>query len=189
MAKSNQAWPVYELRPLPNSPRVWVRYADGQWLPDDGEYDIAWASMIYGPPYALYVDLPYQRNIVWSWYDTSWGATEPRHPRGNAWHYMLREGTKTWGGDWKREQHPNVIAGRTAMDWVASQKSCANGIGARFSDRDDYIKAGLVRERESKRVVAPPSPRVCMYCGPIESPEASDAVAGTVNQHEHPVRA
>src|SRR5690606_33850230 len=106
--------PVYEFRPLPDAfptnfcrGKEVFRYADGQWLPDDGEYDIAFVS----GPFCLMVELPYQRNIIWSWLTGHWQANEPRHPHGNPWHYMLREGETEWGGNWGRDNHPNRRAG------------------------------------------------------------------------------
>lgn len=154
-------WPVYEFRPLPGDIKSDLRrYADGQWIPDDGEYDIAFSSwcMAYG------VDLPYQRNIIWQWVDRHSSAHEARHPRGNAWHYMLRDGTKEWGGKWGRDRHPNRIAYEAAMSFTVSRDRCANGRGPEMCAGDAYIAAGLLRERDSKRIVTPPDPRICMYC-------------------------
>lgn len=158
---STLLWPVYEFRPLPGHVTSDLRrFADGTWIPDDGEYDIAFSAkfMAYG------VDLPYQRNIIWQWVDRHWWDREDRHPRGNAWHYMLRDGASDWGGEWDRERHPNRIAYQKAMSFTAGRDSCASGRGPQMCQGDPYIEAGLLRERDSKRVVTPPVNRVCMYC-------------------------
>ncbi len=161
------ARPVYEFRPLPkDTGHTVLRYADGAWLPDDGEWDIAFASFGGIAPLGLYVRLPYQRNIAWSGLTTHWSSKVAGHPRGgNAWHYMLRDGCKGWGGDWGRERHPNTQAGDRAMSKVASINGCANGRGPEFVIGNAYVRAGLLREKGSRLLVAEPTHLNCMYCG------------------------
>lgn len=156
--------PVYEFRPLPDAFRQgWpvLRYADGAWLEDDGEYDIAFLSHNV----CLYVEVPYQRNIVWSWTSDHWSANEPRHPRGNAWHYMLRDGETEWGGDWGRSLHQNTKAGDSGMNHACSKWRSASGRHVEFNLKDPHIAAGLLRERETGQIVTPPDKPICMYCG------------------------
>lgn len=159
--------PVYEFRPLPEAfptrcrGNEVFRYADGQWLPDDGEYDIAFVS----GPFCLMVELPYQRNIIWSWLTGHWQANEPRHPRGNPWHYMLREGEAEWGGNWGRDNHPNRRAGDVGMSRQCGIHGCSNGLHVSFKLNDKHIAAGLVRDRETKQVLTFPAVPCCMYCG------------------------
>lgn len=161
-------WPVYEFRPLPRYSRNTVsRYADGQWVPDDGEWDLAF--MIIGPdgPLVLGVDLPYQKNIIWKGLTSHWSAQNVDHPRCNPWHYMLRDGETEWGGPWSRERdaHPNSRAYEAGMRRCCSLRGSASGTGPKFDVRDPYILAELLRERESREIVVPPARPVCMYCG------------------------
>jgi hypothetical protein len=178
-------WPVYEFRPSPEWLPSWgwsptgygrptpvYRFNGGAWIEDDGEHDIAFACLD-GPPLCLYVSLPYQRNILWSWLTTHWtGAGPESHPtyRGsfspNPWHYMLRDGADDWGGSWGRDRHENTKAGDAGMSWVSSRRGCANGRHVEWHLRDPHIAAGLVRRRDTQEVVTFPAEPVCMYCGP-----------------------
>lgn len=158
-------WPVYEFRPLFGNEargREILRYNGGLWTPDDGEYDLAFACL----QVVTYVDLPYQRNIVWQGTTGHWSGFDADHPRGNAWHYMTRDGADIHRGRWPREAHPNKRAGDSGMSAMCSKYRSASGRGVRFEDSDPTIKAGLLRERETKRVVTAPAIRVCCYCGP-----------------------
>jgi hypothetical protein len=161
--------PVYEFRPLPDVFKTaWGevrRYADGQWIPDDGEYDIAFIG--FEPaPVCLYVEHSNQKNIVAAWTTGHWSAFEKNHPRGNAWHYALREGETVWGGTWGREQQENYRAGQSGMSKLCSEVRCANGRHVELNKPDDpHIAEGLVRDRETKALFTFPSRLVCMYCG------------------------
>lgn len=168
-SKSELLWPVYEFRPL-GAWRELFRYANGEWIEDDGKYDIAF----YGrdrqfTPFGLYVQLPHYRNLIWGWYDRHWSSHEPRHPRGNAWHYALREGETQWGDAWDVDAHPNSRAGREAMNRCCGKYSCANGRGPELNRFNDYVMNGIVRERETKAVFVPPSRPACMYCGDVDT--------------------
>jgi len=160
-------WPVFEFRLLDKDRRgIVLRYADGEWLPDDGQYDIAFMAYGAGAPMAYYVHLPHHRNILWSGLTTHWQGHVAQHPRGNPWHYMLRDGATEWGGYWNRDSHPNTRAGRAAMDECCRRNGCANGSGPEFNICDPYVVLGLIRERETKKVVeAPLNTLTCMYCG------------------------
>ncbi len=161
-----ELWPVYEFRPLPQHARGTVlRYAEGEWLPDDGEWDIAFVNYGAGVPRGLGVDLPYQRNIIWSGLTSHWSARHVDHPRLNPWHYMLRDGETEWGGPWGRDTHPNKRAYEKAMSHCCSINRCANGSGPEFKIGDPYIAAGLLRERDTKRVATFPERLICMFCG------------------------
>jgi len=157
-------FPVIEFRPLPGYFVGPVRrFANGQWIPDDGEYDLAFICAL-GAPTCLMFEHSYQRNIVAQWLDGDWRGNETRHPEGNPWHYVLREGEAEWGGDWGRDQHPNTRAGRSGMDKLASERGCANGRHINNQIGDAHIAAGLVRERDSGNVVTFVR-GACMYCG------------------------
>jgi len=159
---------TYEFRPIKQYMDC-LRYADGNWIPDDGEYDLAFVGKDDGFPMGIYFHLPYYTNIIWSWCKKgNWRANVIKHPRGNAWHYMLRPGKKTWGNSWARDMHPNIIAENKAMDKCCSMYSCANGIGGEFEINDPYIKNGLVRNKETKEVLVFPKIFKCMYCGNID---------------------
>lgn len=155
-------WPIYEFRPIVfRNYGTLYRYADGKWLEDDGEYDIAF----YGDSIAYGVQLPYRSNILWSWLTRHWSSDEPLHRHGNPWHYALREGTDEWGRSWGRDGHPNTQAHDAAVKACCSQFRCANGQGPQFHLDDPYMTRGLVRERDTKHVVVPPTKPECMYCG------------------------
>lgn len=161
-----ELWPVYEFRPLPEHSRGTVlRYADGAWLPDDGEFDLAFVSYGMQAPLGLSIRLPHQRNIIWSGLTGNWHGEDHDHPRHNPWHYMLREGETEWGGNWDLDRHPNEHAGNRAMGKCCAINRCANGRGPEFKHGDKYIMQGLVRERESKLIVEAPRKLSCMYCG------------------------
>lgn len=167
MINNGSLWPVYELRPPEGFFRgEFQRFTGGLWLPDDGEYDLAIIGEAAegGYPACLYINLPYQRNIVWSWLTKHWTDSEPLHPNGNPWHYQLRLGTQNWGGDWGRHHHPNTVAGEAGMRKTAHLHGCANGIHAEWQGGNRIIEAGLVRIRETKEIVASPVEPMCMYC-------------------------
>lgn len=160
-------WPTYEFRPRESELLGSVfRYAEGQWLPDDGEYDLAFIMYGSGAPMAMFIELPNQKNIIWSGLTTHWSGYVAQHPRGgNPWHYMLRDGETEWGGDWGRARHPNTRAGDAAMRECASRNRCANGRGVRFEVANPHIVLGLVRDHTTKEVLSVPPMFECMYCG------------------------
>lgn len=157
-------WPVYEFRPLSTSfrPSVGVRrYAEGGWLPDDGEYDLAFIA----DGVCLMFEPPYQRNIICSWLKTHWSGSVKDHPRGNPWHYALRHGTTEWGGDWGRDHHPNRLAGCAGMNKMCSERGASSGQHVEMRADDPIIAAGLLRERDTKKVFSWPDNLTCCYCG------------------------
>lgn len=146
---------TYVIRPLPSYEGKWLRYAEGEWLPDDGERDLAFIHTAdgYGAPMCLYVDMPHWAGIQWSW------MTQPR----NRWHYMVRSINEGWGPRWERDKHPNEQAGRRGMNKLSSMRGCANGRPARFQPDDPYIKAGILWTSAGE-LVTPPEELVCMDC-------------------------
>lgn len=162
-------FPIYEFRPLNIRSGAEVRrYANGKWLKDDGEYDLAFTEIGAGPPMYYYVMLSYRPNILWSWAKHGhWAGHVSRHPAGNAWHYQLKKGKKEWGRNWERDNHPNIVAGTSGMAFVSEAVKCANGAGPQFHIGDPYILAGQLRERDKKRIVQFPKKFICMYCGEV----------------------
>ena len=159
--------PVYEFRPiLHRNYGEMFRHNEGEWIIDDGEYDIAFSQpddcMAYG------FQVPSRPNILWSWIKNgNWGASVEGHPGNNAWHYMLRDNETKWGDCWNKRLHPNYIAFEKAMDFTCSRSRCANGRGPEFHISDPYIDEGLLRLQETKEIVKYPKIFDCMYCGKI----------------------
>jgi hypothetical protein len=160
-------YPVYEFRPDHILTGEILRYNNGDWIPDDGEYDIAFVCLKQS--LVTYFRLPHYNNLLWSWCkNMQWSAFVSGHPNGNAWHYMSRNGEKSWGDNWGRDKHPNTIAGDKAMDFCARKMSCANGRGVEMSVTDKTIDAGLVRDRETKTILTSPEIFKCIYCGNVD---------------------
>ena len=159
---------VYEFRPIINDRWYEIRrYADGKWIPDDGECDLAFAYMERGAPMVLFVEMPYRKFLLWSLMRRE-GEEIKKHPRENPWHYMYVKGKKQLGRSWDKDKHPNEIAGRSGMNFMANKHSCSNGRGVDFNPTDKHIKAGLVRNRETKEIIKPPEIFDCCYCGKLE---------------------
>jgi hypothetical protein len=165
---------IYEMRPPEDFFRGPLRrYAEGKWLPDDGEWDMAFIGMAnaaeagsgnhFTYPCCLLYDPHYHEDIIWSWLTTSWRADYPSHPRGNPWHYSLRPGTTEWGkGNYGN--HPNRLVGDKGMSKVSSEHGCASGRHAEFEIGNAIIKAGCLRRASDKSVVTFPDAPECMYC-------------------------
>lgn len=166
-------WPVFEMRPLPDDfVGVVRRFAGGAWIEDDGEHDLAFIGRMrsrengaWGFPACLMVELPYQRNIVFSWLSGPWTGRTSSHPGGNPWHYQLRPGAKSWGGDWGSRTHPNRRAGDSGMSKMAGENGCSNGVHAELKMGNRWLDAGVVRNAETKEILRAPERPVCMYCG------------------------
>lgn len=158
--------PVYEFRPLQKHCQgEMFRFNLGDWIPDDGEHDLAFVSC--GTAY--YFHVPNRLGIIWSWVANGrWGAHVAEHPGGNAWHRMLRDGETEWGDTWQKYYHENEIAGKKAMEFAIKNRCSANGTGPEFHINDPYIASGLVRERDTKEIVKFPDIFNCMYCGEID---------------------
>jgi len=170
-------WPVYEFRPEGyHEKREWRRYNGGQWIDDDGEWDIAFITKDLGAPIHLYFDPQYQQGILWSWLPGHWSSRGPNsHPNRNPWHYMLREGYTVWAGDWGRSRHPNYRVSDMSSNELCQLYRCANGRGPKFQIGDPWIARGLLRRQDTKEVVVFPESFNCMYCGLIELPNREAA--------------
>ena len=164
-------FPVYEFRPLNVNNNTEIRrYANGKWMIDDGEHDLAFTEIGNCAPMCYYVYLPHTSNIIWSWaIDGQWEVDVPNHPGKNPWHYFLRNRGKEFGSSWDINRHPNFIARESGMKFVCDAVGCANGSGLYFNIGDEHILAGLLREKETKNVVRFPKKFICMYCGELDT--------------------
>jgi len=156
---------TYVLRPLEGS-GPWLRYAGGLWLPDDGEFDLAFVNAVQ--PIALGMVLPSYEGIEWSWRDLA--ATRAavgvvdECARVDAWHTQVRDPAV---GDGRyvpfQEKHPNGRARRAAMDKCCQLHHLASGRGPHFQLGDAWIAAGLVHTLAGETVREPESP-TCFLC-------------------------
>lgn len=155
---------VYEFKPLIKG--RYLRYDNGKWTESDGsEYDLAFVG-ISDTCMAWYFNIERRENILWSWCKNGyWTAIVLEHPRNNAWHYQLKNKTTDWGEIHKDTTHPNYIAYRSAMDKCCSMYRCANGNGPEFKIGDKWIAKGLLREKNTKKIIKFPKIFNCMYCG------------------------
>jgi len=169
-SKEDLLWPIYEFRLLPSEEKEhdWLRYDNGKWIPDDGEYGLAFVHLDDFPT-CLMVELPYRRNILWSWVERgNWLGHVWEHPNGNPWHYMLREKETDIYRRWDRDKHTNIMVGREGMSFINSKRGCANGKHITFTIHNAHIEAGLLRHRDTKEVVKFPDIFNCIYCGEID---------------------
>ncbi len=164
-------FPVYEFRPIDRDGAPFLRYNNGVWIPDDGEWDLAFISAkeALGAPMAYYIYMPHCDGLLWSWCKHgNWGIDVAKHPGGNPWHHMTKDG-KTTGHHWRaRDVHPNVIAMEAAAVECSSIHGCANGRGQNFDINDPYIVQGKVRIQETREIVVFPDIFDCIWCGKID---------------------
>lgn len=145
-----------------------LRYANGQWIPDDGEYDLAFAHGII----AFGVHLPDYTNIIWTWYDMaltrSW-LPERLHKYAGGHHLCTVDNTphsQDYG--WDNSQHPNKVAMKSAMDKVCSMHGCANGRGAYItaerSDDTPWLQQRRILIQSTMQPVLIPEDPICYLC-------------------------
>jgi len=171
---------------LARKPEVY-RYADGRWLPDDGKHDLAFISpdtlSESGNRFTscLYFELPYRKNIRWSWYDCHWSSKDRRHPGGNAWHYMLVPGMKDIDSSWDRDRHANEVAKESGFARIRELGyGSSAGRSIELKPGSEAIELGLARIKGSGQIIVPPKRPLCVYCsdetrleGDLRSIEAS----------------
>jgi len=145
--------PVYVFRP--NKPYVpTLRYADGKWLPDNGQPDLAFIDD-RDAPFALYVEIPNYDGILWSWVTKE---------HGWLWHYYVKDSQIGWGNripDKIRDQHPNRIACKSAMDYLCKGHGCANGRDSNPHNAEDF---GDIWIKDTMEKVLPPRAPICYLC-------------------------
>ncbi len=144
------------------------RYADGQWLPDDGEYDLAFAQGVF----ALGVTLPDYSNSVWGWFDMgltkSW-LPEQLHKYARGHHSCTINNTPlSQDYHWENSHHPNKVAMKSAMDKVCSLCGCANGRGAYLTsehkDSVPWLAEKQVLIQSTMQPVLIPENPACYLC-------------------------
>ena len=159
---------TYLFRPLEGS-GPWLRYAGGLWLPDDGEFDLAFVNA--DQPIALGVSLPSYEGVEWSWRDlaaTRAAIGVDEDARVDAWHTQVRDPSEGKGKDVPfrgavEQSHPNIQAFRAAMDKCCEQYHCASGSGPHFVLGNPWITAGLVRTFAGETIREPEAP-ACFLC-------------------------
>jgi hypothetical protein len=155
-----------------------LRYADGKWIPDDGEFDLAF---VIGTQ-AFYVEIPNFTNLLWSWSDgelTKKWLPEYLHRNFKHWHYMTVGNTHledeytryTFPDD---DKHPNAIAKKSAMDKCCELHNCASGNAIRIDDgqydinqytkANEYIKRELLRIKRTGEPIKIPEKLECVLC-------------------------
>ena len=152
---------VYEFRPLHEGLERMLE--DGTWIPDDGKWGMAFRKR----QSVYYVHVAYQENLLWAWDGGDWGRNDHRHQRGNPWHYMI-VGDKFISYD-NRRNHQNTIAGKLAMSTTCHKFNSASGSGVDFHINNPYIKAGLVRNADTKDLIKFPDIFICKDCGDIQN--------------------
>jgi len=142
-----------------------LRYADGQWIPDDGEYDLAFAHGVF----AYYVSLPDYSNVIWTWRDielTKSFLPEYLHKYTKAHHIHTADNLPM--RHWDNNQHPNEIAGESAMHKVSSIHGCANGRGAYLCSESPsgapWLKEKRILLQSTMQPVLMPENPICYLC-------------------------
>ena len=145
-----------------------LRYAEGQWIPDDGEYDLAFASGVF----AFGVSLPDYTNAIWSWLDMD--LTKKWLPerlyKYASWHHSCTINNTPFDQKchWDKRQHPNEIAMKSAMDKVCSIQGCANGSGANLTSegkRDvPWVAEKRILIKSTMQPVLIPENPICYKC-------------------------
>lgn len=159
---------TYLFRPLEAS-GCWLRYAGGLWLPDDGEFDLAFVNA--DQPIALGVSLPSHEGVEWSWLDlaaTRAAIGVDEDARVDAWHTQVRDPAEGKGKDVPfggaiEQSHPNTQAFRAARDKSCELYHVASGRGPHFVLGDPWIAAGLVHTFVGEVVQQPETP-ACFLC-------------------------
>ena len=156
---------VYEMLPPKGQ---YLRYANGNWVVWNGEWDLAFIDL--NNPYVYAVDMPYSENLLWKYcYHNNWRANVSGHPHGNPWHYMTTDNKPLKHFDYNsRNKHPNEIAHREGMDKCCDMYTCANGILVEFDIMNKAIKEGRVRVKDTEEIIKIPDKFICIYCGEIE---------------------
>jgi hypothetical protein len=189
-------------RPLNNYntdfPTRTLRYASGEWIPDDGQFDLAF---IQGN-FVLSVDLPNYSNLLWSWIDydlTKKWLPEYLHRNIKGWHEVTINNTPL-DGEYRRfefpndDTHPNAIAHHSAMKKCCELNGYAIGIGpsitnanhgdSKYSLADEYIKRGLLRIQRTNEPVVIPEKLECFLCANNGKGHLLEALKASISDTE-----
>lgn len=139
-----------------------LRYADGKWIPDDGEYDLAFVKGVF----AYGISLPQHSNLLWAWQDREatlkWFNSKALQRIAYDWHYYTVNSEKLI--DWEeRDEHPNEIAYRSAMDKCCSINSCANGRTIDLFHSDNHNQNIAYVKGTMEPIIKPNEP-ICYKC-------------------------
>lgn len=145
-----------------------LRYAEGKWIQDDGEPDLAFVHGVF----AYGVSLPYSTNILWSWRDIDLSRSFLPKDLQNftrGWHYQTVNNTHWedyyWGSfGTGRDKHPNTIAYEDAMHKCSSIHGCANGRGIDLTIDNEWIKRGLLWVQATMQPINAPVNPICFLC-------------------------
>lgn len=151
-----------EFRPLPwDFTETPLRYNNGLWTPDDGEYDVCFIGSHDGFPMCYYIDDDNRENILCSWLTGPAQTYHLGHHGGTSWHYALKSGKKDWG----ESTYSWDSISRKGMTKLCDMRGCANGRGIDFHADEPHIAMGFVRYQDTKKIFRFPKNLKCMYCG------------------------
>lgn len=145
-----------------------LRYADGQWIPDDGEYDLAFVRGVI----ALGMHLPDFPNVIWSWNDielTHCWLPDKLHKYARGHHFFTVDNSPfSQDYHWDKSQHPNAIAMKSALDKACSMHGCGNGRGAYLTSegkRDEpWLSEKRILIQSTMQPVLIPENPICYLC-------------------------
>jgi len=144
-----------------------LRYASGEWIPDDGKPDLAFVHGVF----AYGVNLPYSTNILWSWRDLEltrqYVSGELSRFYISGWHFQTINNTHWKDFRWdshQRDSHPNTIAKKSAMDKCCSMHGCANGAGPELTLPNAWIERELLWIKSTMKLVKAPDNPICFLC-------------------------
>jgi hypothetical protein len=181
-----------------NFPTRTLRYANGEWIPDDGQFDLAF---IQGNN-VLSVNLPSYSNLLWSWTDydlTKKWLPEHLHRNIKGWHETTIDNTPL-SEEYVRfkfsnsDTHPNAIAHRSAMEKCCEIYHCANSSGTSITDAnrginkyfptDEYIKRRLLRIQRTNEPVVIPEKLECYLCANNGKGHLLEALKSSIDDAE-----
>ena len=151
-----------------------LRYAEGQWLRDDGHTpDLAFVSLENGPPFAFGITIPSSANVIWTWRDIELTrqlvGKDLEQYIDYGWHTQTVDNAEDLiGFSWdEQRKHPNQVAHDAAMDKCCELFSCANGRGPSLTyqeDLDPYWDNGLLWIQRTMQPLTKPTDLVCYLC-------------------------
>jgi hypothetical protein len=143
-----------------------LRYAKSKWIPDDGEYDLAFIQGVF----AYGINLPHNSNLLYSWRDIvttrKWLEPCKLEKFTTSWHYQTIDNKELVYWESKdRDNHPNEIASRSAMNKCSSINSVANGRCIDLMSKTDlpHRQGDIYIQRTMQPVSAPENP-TCYLC-------------------------